>query len=148
MSFLTNTNIRQSFDSKILEILPLLNLTEKDIAWSNMKFQANPAKIFLKCFLLPAASSNVTLGNPCYVRFSGIYQINIFGLKNTGLKDIEHIADILLQEFSSGTILDCYGERLVIKNSYAGYIQEEETRALLPVSFDYFCETYQNTSRG
>lgn len=140
---ITDTDIRRTFDEALLNLLPELGITRKEVAWKNATFRPIVDRPYLRPALLPAETEQAALGYPCYVRLHGIYQISILEQKDTGSAQGETWGDLILAAFPFGRVLDCCGCPLVVSQSYRGPMMEAESRAMTPISVVYYCHTLQ-----
>lgn len=148
VKLLSQDAIQQVFDCELLALLPELGLSKADVAWPNAKFSPDPDKGFLRPFLLPALPQQATLGFPCFVRLSGVYQVSICRPKDEGLAAGRQWKDALLSTFYVGRRLPCASLVITIDNAYDGPTQEEKDRALTPISISYYCYAPQQPDRA
>lgn len=108
------SEIHGCFDAALLVFLPTLGVTAADVAWPNVAFNPAVDRLYLQSFLLPARTTTRSLGTDGFEQLKGIYQVTINGVADTGLADMERIADRLVDRFRGGTVLDCCGNRVVV----------------------------------
>ena len=147
VQMLSQDDIQRVFDCELLSLLPSLGLQDTDVAWPNATFEPSPDKGFLRVFLLPGAAQQATLGFPCFVRLNGLYQISICRPKGEGSAVSRAWKEAILSTFYVGRVLPiAEGLSITINNAYDGAMQEDEDRAITPITVSYFCYAPQNPS--
>lgn len=132
-------DIQRVFDCALLDVLPDMGLASHDVAWPNVNFDPSPDRGYLRPFILPGTPQQATLGYPCFIRMSGIYQISIYRPKGEGLAAAREWKNILLSAFFTGRVLVDGDQQVIIDNAYSGSVQQEEDRMVIPISVSYYC---------
>lgn len=132
-------NIRKTFDTELQLFCAQAGLDwRQDVAWPNIEFKANPNKLYLRPYLLYGAAESASLGLDGFHRFTGIYQISVFEVANTGLGQVEELIVKLIERFKAGTVLNACGDRILITSAYQG-TPDPEDRLHIPVSIVWNC---------
>ena len=132
--------IRQAFDSRLNGALPELGVTPGQVAWTNAKFAPKVGTSFIRPSILFGETRVTSLGEAGFERLNGIYQISVFGVKDTGIADIEKIANDLIELFRGGTVLKlCEGKSLTITAAYCSGPFELDDRPHIPVTVTWYC---------
>lgn len=96
------SDIREAFETRIAAFAaaqtPVL-----PVAWENTTYTPSPNTAFLQCAMLPAPTANPWMGVTSE-RLLGIYQINCYGVQDTGPAATEAVADALIALFPRGGI--------------------------------------------
>lgn len=113
------------------------------VAYENKDYTpATPAKLYLRCFLLPATPRAAGLGTTAQDYIRGIYQIDVMGLPNTGWAAALEVADKLRTHFKRGTMLTSSGTfagtELVCESVAVAPAMAEDTRYKIPVSITFY----------
>lgn len=101
--------IREAFYRRLLESLPIGQVTASDIAWPNSNFRADPERYYLAPAIMYAQTETVTLSPKGYEKLHGIFQINICGLPNQGEGELDYMARKLTDIFRAGTRIELCG---------------------------------------
>lgn len=135
MSQTPTPEIRRALYGRLLECLPILGLEKTDVAWPNAVFKPVLARPYLKPFCLFNETELASL-SPCgFERLSGIFQITVFGVADTGEGEIEESARVLTDCFRGGTILPipCFNP-LLIATAWRGPMRMDGERPSITVS--------------
>ena len=75
--------VREIFETHLKD-----NWSKTPIAYPNVPYRAKPDESYLACYLLPGQGDVISLGHSAWNRWSGIFQINVFGALNLGSKPV------------------------------------------------------------
>ena len=112
------------------------------VAFENSEFTpTGPAELFLRGFLLPAATGSDTLEGT-HRRYTGVYQVSIHAPLNAGPGTAEGVLDELAALFPHNQLISVTGLTLqVISPVSAGPAAQQDDRYILPASFQYRADT-------
>ncbi len=135
--------IRQALDKRLLETLPGLGLCAADVAWPNAAFEPKTDRLYLRPTCMFGTTEVPGLGPEGVERLRGIYQVDVFGLLDTGMSETEEIARGLVDAFRGGTRLPCCGHEMRISKAYPGTARKDNGRLHIPVSVVWSCDTHK-----
>ena len=101
--------IRQAFYKHLLCVLPIRGITQVDVAWPNAPFNPDINRMYIAPFCLFAETATASLSQTGFERLSGVFQVSVYGILNTGESEIEEVARELTDLFRGGTVLTVSG---------------------------------------
>ncbi len=131
--------IRQCLEVRLVGLLPGLGLAKSDVAWTNMVFTPKTDRLYLRPTLMLNPTETRSLGPNGFEQIQGIFQVDVFGVLNTGPGATEEIARGLVDAFRGGTTLTCRGCEVRITKAYAGTARKDGERLHVPVSVVWYC---------
>lgn len=146
--------IRQALYRHLLCTLPIGAVTVSDVAWPNVPFIPDIHRMYLAPFCLFAETATASLSQTGFERLSGVFQVSVYGILNTGEADMEEVARVLVDAYRGGTVLPLGDWSPVrIQRAYRSSLQvvtggdqtsQEVPRPVIIVSADWT----QYTSKG
>lgn len=141
--------IRQAFYKRLLCSLPIGPIGEGDIAWPNSKFVPRPNKFYLSPFCMYATTAIASMSSTGFERLSGIFQVSVYGVLDTGEGELDKIASELTELFRGGTYIPLEEwNAITILRSYRSDLRIETggevSRPVVTVSSEW----YQYTQKG
>jgi hypothetical protein len=120
------TLIQEAFDSALQSVISsasisgitqILLYTENDVInWAMLPDVTT--KLGVRCNMVPAKTTPVTLGNYGYVEVQGTYAIDIFCAINQGYTGVQQLGDAVMAAFPRGLILTLgNGDKITINTS-------------------------------
>jgi len=132
--------IRQAFDGRLNNALSSLGLEADQVAWMNARFTPKVDTLFIRPHIMFGETKTVSIGSDGFERLVGIYQISVFGVKDTGLSDIEEVAKKLIDLFRSGRVLPlCSDNAVTITSAHCSGPFELDDRPHIPVTVSWYC---------
>lgn len=108
---MSNKDIRAGLETRLAEIAPALAT-----AYENMQYSPAGNVPFQRVYLLPATSSNPSIGALLY-RASGIFQVTLFYPLNKGPGPAEARAELIFDKFKRGSTMIAGGVLITIDQS-------------------------------
>lgn len=147
--------IRKAFYERLLCSLPVGPVGESDIAWPNMPFIPQVERMYIAPWLLFADTVTASLSPEGFEKLSGVFQVSVYGVVNSGEAEIESVARELTDIFRGGTLLQIPGFNPVhIRNAYRssldfasqndGSVKKGSGRPVITVSANW----HQYTQKG
>jgi len=133
--------IRRGLDARLLALLPGIGLTAADVAWPNAAFAPDPDKLYLRPWCMFGETATASLGPKGFERLTGVYQISIYEVADTGLERSEGMAQAIIDHFRGGTRFEYCGFDLHIRTAYARGATLDDGRLHIPVSVVWRCDT-------
>ena len=122
-----NADIRAAFETR-LAAFAAAQTPPLTVAWENSQFTPVSGEAWLYGSMHPAPTQNPTFG-PKHDRLVGFYQINVYGIEDSGPADAEAVADAIIALFPRGSMsqngtiinLDTTGSRAQGLNDVNGF---------------------------
>ena len=114
--------IRQVLYARLIQSLPIGTITADDVAWPNAEFSPDVTRMYLAAFCLFGETNTASLSETGFEKQSGVFQVTIFGVLNSGEFDLDSVALELLQNFRSGVVLEMTQGRLTFQKTYRSSI--------------------------
>lgn len=139
--------VRQIFDGYFAALLPAFGLTDADVAWYNVNYQPNPTKVYVRPRLSLGGNDTITLGLQGYIREYGLYQIDVLGIQNIGVKEIEVLAAMIQAEFPAGSRLHRQGVKVNIQKTYRSTPGMDGFRPVIPITISWYADHIKQPPR-
>lgn len=111
------------------------------VVWENTLYTPDSDELYLEVFLFPSESQNRTIGTNAPTYESGIFQINVVGVRGHGWGTVYSWVDSLVNNFARGDVLTSSATtiKLRINKAYPnpGFLNSEG-RYVVPVDVRYF----------
>ena len=127
-----HTDIMNALNNRLSE-LPSL----PSVAWPNTELDPVIGTMFLRANILPADASTATLQS--LEQHTGVYQVDIFAPVNTGLFNVNNMADSIADHFRASAIPNIRIRAITIERG-----DRDGAWFVVPVSIIY--DTYHNRS--
>ena len=111
------------------------------VAFENDRYDDSDGEPYLRVFLLPAPTTQATLGDTGCDEHIGIFQINIKYPTNTGASIIKQKADEINAIIKSGATFTNDDVNVRIKNVSIQNVTVSDGFAVLPMLIEYFAFT-------
>lgn len=111
------------------------------VVWENTLYTPDSDELYLEVFLIPSESQNRTIGINAPTYESGIFQINVVGVRGQGWGQAYYWVDTLVNNFARNTVLtnSSVNINLKITKSYPNPgFWNSEGRYVVPVDVKYF----------
>ena len=112
-------------------------LGQTPIAWENTAFVPIKDVLYLRPYILPAATIQAALGVSGIDEYIGIYQIDIFAPAGKGRGEAEIKADSVADHFKRGTDLSSNGKTIRLGNVSRNAGIKSEDRFIISISINY-----------
>ena len=127
---------RQALDTRLKTYADSASLP---VAFENYDDGQDQEPPYLSTALLAGQPSAATLGQSGQDLRTGIYQVNVYGMRGKGTGPILAIADALAAQFSRGLALVASGVTTQIRRAWPGPAYADGDHYVIPVSVSWFC---------
>lgn len=112
-----------------------------DIAYENVEFVPKEDEIYLEVHLASNESENPSIGINAPTYESGIFLINVVGIRGAGYGNIYTYVDKICNNFSRSTVLTDSSMDIIVrirKSSAKPGFYNSEGRYVVPIAINYF----------
>jgi hypothetical protein len=135
-------DLAQAAFEKSLEAMTVLpthpTTQEKLIAYENVVFTPADGVGWVRGTFAPIVSDRETAGDAGYSRIDGLYQVSVFWPIGKGTGEPRRLADAIIRNFKSGTVLSEGGITLTIAAAWRGVGTSEDEWYHIPVTVEWY----------
>jgi hypothetical protein len=113
-----------------------------DVSWENDYYEPDANTLYLEAFLFPNDSQNPSIGPNSPTYESGIFQVNVVGVRGQGWFDVYSWVDTIVENFTRGSTLTNSATTIklrILKTYPNPGFYNDIGRYVVPVDINYYC---------
>lgn len=131
---MTENKIFEALNSKLVE------LTQYTIQFDNFNIDTDSLSIWIRPTFLPTPPISGGVMSNSYNRYEGLYQIDVFGKRNVGMRTVNDISDIIIDKFKKGTVILYQTINVLCTKAYLLSRYYDDKWYILPAIIEYQCD--------